>query len=92
MLNIWSKLTWTKLMFGFSPIFPYPSISNPPLINLRRFSIYNLYFNYELIHIFFQLNKLYSKFKPSFNSNYNVDTLDDFIAYKIFKDLFGKKN
>ena len=76
----------------FSPIFPYPSISNPPLIKLRedfQFTTYILI--HELIHIFFQLNKLYSKFKPSFNSNYNVDTLDDFIAYKIFKDLFGKK-
>lgn len=76
----------------FSPIFSHPSISSPLLVKLRKdfqFTTYILI--HELIHAFFQSNKLYSKFKPSYNSNYNADILDDFIAYKIFKDLFGEK-
>lgn len=76
----------------FSSTFPYPSISSPPLIKLRKDSQFTTYILiHELIHVFFQSNKLYSKFKPSYNSNYNADVLDDFIAYKIFKDLFGEK-
>ena len=86
---------WTKdeiNVWLFSPIFSHPSISNPPLIKLRKdfqFTTYILI--HELIHVFFHSNRLYSKFRLSFKSNYNVDILDDFVAYKIFKDLFGEK-
>lgn len=70
----------------FSPIFQYPSLSGPILIKLRKdfkFTTYILI--HELIHYFFTHSNKYKNFKPSFNAVYNVDVLDDFIAYKIFR-------